>query len=90
MPFTSAMQRHKMEDKTLDILEILKQVKINIPLFDMIKQVLAYVKFLNDLCFVKRRIKLSKKAFLVEQVSAIIKYKAMVKYNDPGCPTISI
>ncbi|RVW72083.1 hypothetical protein CK203_054780 [Vitis vinifera] len=32
---------------------------------------------------VKRRIKLSKKAFLTEQVSAIIENKAMVKYKDP-------
>ncbi|XP_034681081.1 uncharacterized protein LOC117911023 [Vitis riparia] len=90
LPFPSAMQRHKVGDKTLEILEVLKQVKINIPLLDMIKQVPAYAKFLKDLCTVKRRIKLSKKAFLTEQVSAIIKNKAMVKYKDPGCPTISI
>ncbi|KAL6332569.1 hypothetical protein AAG906_008989 [Vitis piasezkii] len=84
------MQRHKVGDKTLEILEVLKQVKINIPLLDMIKQVPAYAKFLKDLCTVKRRIKLSKKAFLTEQVSAIIENKAMVKYKDPGCPTISV
>ncbi|RVW89427.1 hypothetical protein CK203_046833 [Vitis vinifera] len=41
-------------------------------------------KFLKDLCTVKRRIKLSKKTFLIEQVSAIIENKAMVKYKDPG------
>ncbi|RVW16096.1 Retrovirus-related Pol polyprotein from transposon 17.6 [Vitis vinifera] len=90
LPFPSAMQRHKVGDKTLEILEVLKQVKINIPLLDMIKQVPAYAKFLKDLCTVKRRIKLSKKAFLTEQVSAIIENKAMVKYKDPGCPTISV
>ena len=84
------MQRHKMEDKTLEILEILKQVKINIPLLDMIKQVPTYAKFLKDLCNVKSRIKLSKKTFLTEQVSAIIENKAMVKYKNPGCPTISV
>ncbi|KAL6343210.1 hypothetical protein AAG906_021008 [Vitis piasezkii] len=43
----------------------------------------AYAKFLKDLCTMKRRIKLSKKAFLTEQVSAIIENKAMVKYKDP-------
>ena len=74
----------------MEILEVLKQLKINIPLLDMIKQVLTYAKFLKDLCTVKRRIKLSKKAFLTEQVSAIIENKAMVKYKDPGCPTISV
>ena len=30
-----------------------------------------------------------KKAFLTEQVSSIIQYKSLVKYKDPGCPTIS-
>ncbi|KAL6325997.1 hypothetical protein AAG906_038489 [Vitis piasezkii] len=83
LPFPSAMQRHKVGDKTLEILEVLKQVKINIPLLDMIKQVPTYAKFLKDLCIVKRRIKLSKKAFLTEQVGAIIENKAMVKYKDP-------
>ncbi|RVX13595.1 hypothetical protein CK203_010150 [Vitis vinifera] len=48
LPFPSAMQRHKVGDKTLEILEVLKQVKINIPLLDMIKQVPAYAKFLKD------------------------------------------
>ncbi|KAL6333497.1 hypothetical protein AAG906_028682 [Vitis piasezkii] len=86
----SKVFNHKTQsgDKTLEILEVLKQVKINIPLLDIIKQV-PYAKFLKDLCM-KRRIKLSKKAFLTEQVSAIIENKAMVKYKDPGCPTISI
>ncbi|RVW62708.1 hypothetical protein CK203_060328 [Vitis vinifera] len=54
----------KWGNKTLEILEVLKQVKINIPLLDMIKQLPAYAKFLKDLCTVKRMIKLSKKAFL--------------------------
>ena len=31
-----------------------------------------------------------KKAFLTEQVSAIIECKTPVKYKDPGCPTISV
>ncbi|RVW83746.1 hypothetical protein CK203_045983 [Vitis vinifera] len=83
-PQVTSMQRHKVGDKTLEILEVLKQVKINIPLLDMIKQVPAYAKFLKDLCTVKRRIKLSKKAFLTEQVSAIIENKAMVKYKESG------
>ena len=90
LPFPSAMQRHKVGNKTLEILEVLRQVKINIPLLDMIKQVPAYAKFLKNLCSVKRRIKLSKKAFLTKQVGAIIENKAMVKYKDPGCPTISV
>ena len=33
---------------------------------------------------------MNKKAFLIEQVSAIIQGKTPVKYKDPGCPTISV
>ncbi|KAL6343015.1 hypothetical protein AAG906_017035 [Vitis piasezkii] len=32
----------------------------------------------------------STKAFLTEQVSAIIQCKSPLKYKDPGCPTISV
>ena len=69
---------------------MLRQVKVNIPLLDMIKQVPTYAKFLKDLCIVKRGLKFDKKAFLTEQVSAIIQCKTLVKYKDPGCPTILV
>ena len=65
-------------------------MKVNIPLLDMIKQVPTYAKFLKDLCTVKRGFNVNKKAFLTEQVSAIIECKTPVKYKDPGCPTISV
>ena len=69
---------------------MLRQVKVNIPLLDMIKQVPTYAKFLKDLCKVKRGLNVDKKAFLTEQVSAIIQCKTPMKYKDLGCPTISV
>ena len=63
---------------------------MNIPLFHMIKQVPTYAKFLKDLCIVKKGLGIEKKAFLTEQVSAIIQSKTPVKYKDPGSPTISV
>ena len=65
-------------------------MKVNIPLLNMIKQVPTYAKILKDLCTVKRCLNVNKKAFLTEQVSAIIECKTLVKYKDPGCPTISV
>ena len=56
----------------------------------MIKQVPTYAKFLNDLCTVKRGLNVDKKAFLIEQVNAIIQCKTPIKYKDPGCPIISV
>ena len=38
----------------------------------------------------KRGLNVDEKAFLTEQVSAIIQCKTPVKYKDPGCPTISV
>ena len=65
-------------------------MKVNIPLLDMIKQVPTYAKSLKDLCTVKKGLGIEKKAFLIEQVSAIIQSKTLVKYKDPGSPTISV
>ena len=65
-------------------------MKVNIPLLDMIKQVPTSAKFLKDLCTVKKGLGIEKKAFLTEQVSAIIQSKSPVKYKDPGSPTISV
>lgn len=72
-----------------DVLEVFKQVRINIPLLDAIKQIPSYATFLKDLCMIKRKTNVLKKAFLAEHVSAIIQQKIPVKYKDPGSPTIS-
>ena len=70
-PFPHALRSKKVSNQT-EILEVLRQVKVNIPLLDMIKQVLTYAKFLKDLCTVKKGLNIDKKAFLTEQVSGII------------------
>ncbi|RVX04854.1 hypothetical protein CK203_025060 [Vitis vinifera] len=89
-PFPQALHGKKEIKNSSEILEVLRQVKVNIPLLDMIKQVPTYAKFLKDLCTVKRGLHVTKNAFLTEQVSAIIQSKSPVKYKDPGCPTISV
>ena len=65
-------------------------MKVNIPLLEIIKQVPAYAKFLKDLYTIKKGLGIKKKAFLTEQVSAIIRSKNPVKFKDPGSPTISV
>ena len=89
-PFPQALRKKKNFVNQTEMLEVLRQVKVNIPLLDMIKQVPTYAKFLKDLCTVKRGFNVNKKAFLTEQVSAIIECKTPVKYKDPGCSTISV
>ena len=88
--FSQALRKKKNHVNQTEMLPVLRQVKVNIPLLDMIKQVPTYAKFLKDLCTVKWSLNVNKKAFLTEQVSAIIGNKTPVKYKDPGCPTISV
>ncbi|WJZ98621.1 hypothetical protein VitviT2T_017133 [Vitis vinifera] len=89
-PFPQVLHGKKGIKNASEILEVLRQVKVNIPLLDMIKQVPSYAKFLKDMCAIKRGLNVNKKAFLIEQVSAIIQCKSPLKYKDPGCPTISV
>ena len=89
-PFPQALKSKKKAINQAEILEVLRQVKDNIPLLDMIKQVPTYAKFLKDLYTVKRGLNVDKKAFLTEQVSSIIQCKTLIKYKDPGCLSISV
>ncbi|RVW20778.1 hypothetical protein CK203_108297 [Vitis vinifera] len=89
-PFPQALHGKKGINNASEILEVLRQAKVNIPLLDMIKQASTYAKFLKDLCTIKRGLNVSKKVFLTEQVSSIIQCKSLVKYKDLGCPTISV
>ncbi|RVW58833.1 hypothetical protein CK203_101806 [Vitis vinifera] len=67
-PFPQALHGKKGIKNASEILEVLSQVKVNIPLLDMIKQVPSYAKFLKDLCTIKRGLNVNKKALLTEQV----------------------
>ena len=53
-PFPKALESPVFLDKKSlkmnEMLELFKQVQINLPLLDAIKQVPAYAKFLKDLC----------------------------------------
>ena len=44
-PFPQALRGKKKATQQAGILEVLRQVKVNIPLLDLIKQVPAYAKF---------------------------------------------
>ena len=74
-----------------EILEMFKQVKINLHLLEAIKLVLSYSKFLKDLCTQKRKSKsnVSKKVLLAEQVSSIVQHDTPLKMKDQGTPTIT-
>ena len=74
-----------------EMLKVFKQVKINLPLLDAIKQVPSYAKFLKELCTQKLKSKyhVPKKVFLTEQVSSIIHNDTLPKLKDSGTPTVT-
>ena len=63
-PFPQALRSKKKIPNQVEIWEVLRQVNVNIPLLDMIKQVPTYSKFLKDLCTIKKGLGIEKKAFL--------------------------
>jgi hypothetical protein len=89
VPFPQALKASRKLDSSPEILENLRQVRINLPLLHVIKQVPSYAKILKDLCTMKRKHNVKKTVFLTEQVSALIQHKIPPKYKDPSCPTIS-
>ena len=88
-PFPQLLVPTKRESNFNDILEVFKQVNINLPLLDAIRQIPSYAKFLKDLCTRKRKLSVQKKAFIASHVSSIIQNTTTPKYKDPGSPTIS-
>ncbi|XP_042947437.1 uncharacterized protein LOC122280526 [Carya illinoinensis] len=88
-PFPTRLTLVHKDKNHVEIFEIFKQVGINIPLLDAIQKIPTYEKFLKDLCTIKRKLNVKKKAFLTVQVSAIIQSNTPPKYKDPGSPTIA-
>jgi hypothetical protein len=88
-PYPKRLQAPRNGGKLEDILEVFKQVQINIQFLDAIQQIPSYAKFLKDLVIVKRKMNVPKKVFMTEQISVILQCKLPLKYKDPSCPTIT-
>ncbi|XP_035842279.1 uncharacterized protein LOC118488942 [Helianthus annuus] len=75
-----------------ELWDMFKQVKINLPLLDAIKQVPAHAKFLKELCTQKRQQekKMPKRVDLTGQVSAVLNGELPPKLKDSGTPLINI
>ncbi|XP_052484896.1 uncharacterized protein LOC105795966 [Gossypium raimondii] len=74
--------RRGKEDK--EILETFRNVEINIPLLDAIKQIPRYAKFLKELCTNKRKLTGNERVNVGENVSAVLQRKMPAKCKDRG------
>ncbi|KAL6348221.1 hypothetical protein AAG906_003087 [Vitis piasezkii] len=96
----SEISEEKDSDSTMNVIpekELLKEEmlkKSTSPPFPQAlhgkKGIRNAAEILEDLCTIKRGLTVNKKAFLTEQVSAILQCKSPLKYKDPGSPTISV
>ena len=72
-PYPHRLRASKKVNNHSEIYELFKQVNLNIPLLDAIKQIPSYAKFLKDLCIVKRKLGVNKEAFMTEQSTSLIR-----------------
>ena len=80
-PYPHRLRAPKKVNSHLEIYELFKQVKLNIPLLDSIKKIPSYAKFLKDLCIVKRKLGFNKDAFMTEQSTSFIQNNLPPKYK---------
>ncbi|KAI3739206.1 hypothetical protein L2E82_29605 [Cichorium intybus] len=98
VPFPTALEKpekrpyRKKGPQAEDMWELFSQIKVNIPLVKLIKEVPAYTKFLKDMCIHKKHIvsHLPKMISLPENVSSILMDAFPPKMKDPGVPLISV
>ncbi|KAI3682100.1 hypothetical protein L2E82_50132 [Cichorium intybus] len=96
VPFPTALEKPekgpygKKGPQAEDMWELFSQIKVNIPLVKLIKEVPAYAKFLKDMCIHKKHIlsHLPKMISLPENVSSILMDALPPKLKDPGVPLI--
>ncbi|XP_024200637.1 uncharacterized protein LOC112203980 [Rosa chinensis] len=81
-------QKKRKEIQKQEFIDLFKSVNINIPLLDVIKQVPAYAKCLNDMCTNKKKFVENEDAYLRERVSAVLQRRLPPKLSDPRSFTI--
>ncbi|XP_009597677.1 uncharacterized protein [Nicotiana tomentosiformis] len=88
IPFPQKMKREKLDSQFAKILEILKQIDINIPFTEALLQMPSYAKFLKEILSRKRKLEEVSVVMLTEKCSAILQNKLPQKLGDPGSFTI--
>ncbi|GJR29330.1 reverse transcriptase domain-containing protein [Tanacetum coccineum] len=73
-----------MEAQYGKFIDMIRGVRINVPLFDVLARMPNYGKFLKELISNKPKIKQISVAFLSNESSAILQNKVPPKLGDPG------
>nr|GEV74496.1 hypothetical protein [Tanacetum cinerariifolium] len=84
IPYPQHLRKEKMEAQYGRFLDIICDVRINVPLIDVLAGMPNYGKFLKELISNKHKIEQISAAFLSDESSAMIQNKVPPKLEDPG------
>ncbi|XP_062112808.1 uncharacterized protein LOC133823966 [Humulus lupulus] len=87
-PFPQRFEKQKQDAQFKKFLDVLKQLCINIPLVEALKQMPNYAKKLKDILTGKRRLVEFEKVALTKECSSFLQNKLPPKIKDPGSFTI--
>ncbi|GJR38791.1 hypothetical protein Tco_1214475 [Tanacetum coccineum] len=77
------LRKEKMEAQYENFLDMIRAVRINVPLIDVLAGMPNYGKFLKELISNKHKIKQISAAFLSDESSAMIQNKVLPELGDP-------
>ncbi|GKA56157.1 hypothetical protein Tco_0755229 [Tanacetum coccineum] len=83
IPYPQHLHKEKMEERYAKFINLIKEVRINVPLIDVLAGMPNYGKFLKDLMSNKSKMEQIVAAFLNEECSAIVQNKLLPKLGDP-------
>ncbi|GKC39756.1 hypothetical protein Tco_1052140 [Tanacetum coccineum] len=84
IPYPQCLNKEKMEARYAKFLDMIKEVRINVPLVDVLTGMPNYGKILKDLISNKSKMEQISTAFLTEECLAILQNKIPPKLGDPG------
>ncbi|XP_026410588.1 uncharacterized protein LOC113305802 [Papaver somniferum] len=87
-PFPNRFAKSKKGTLYKEIYEIFKNIQVNIPLLEAIRQVSRYAKFLKELCTNKHKFTGNEVMSVGENATAYLLRKLRPKLKDPGSFTV--
>ncbi|XP_076896197.1 uncharacterized protein LOC143549082 [Bidens hawaiensis] len=88
IPYPGRLKKQKMEEQYGKFLELFKQLHINLPFLDALKEMPKYAKFLKEVLSNKKKLEELSCVTLNEECSAVLQNKMPKKMTDPDSFTI--
>ncbi|XP_070032627.1 uncharacterized protein [Nicotiana tomentosiformis] len=88
LPFPQRLAKYQKDEQYKKFLEMLKQIHVNIPLIDALKEMLGYAKMMKDLMSRKFDFQDLATVTLTQTCSAVMIRPIAEKLSDPGSFTI--